>query len=88
MPKSLKYPNQAGIAIIVVILAVIVVLIAGVILYTQGIVKLPGKSTSSGSSTSDDVQVELKTEYENPFDKSTQYENPFSDYQNPFNELK
>lgn len=28
--------------------------------------------------------VEIKTTYNNPFDKSTQYVNPFEKYKNPF----
>ncbi|MBI2051878.1 hypothetical protein HYT33_03905 [Candidatus Roizmanbacteria bacterium] len=32
--------------------------------------------------------VNLKTQYENPFDKKTQYVNPFSQYKNPFNNLR
>lgn len=38
------------------------------------------------ASNTADTTVELKTEYENPFDEKTQYKNPFSqeEYQNPF----
>lgn len=87
MPKSLKY--QSGNAVLVVIiLLVVAAFIVGAILYTQGVLKIPGKIASTGTKSSEDVQVELKNEYENPFDKSTQYENPFSDYQNPFDQLK
>lgn len=32
--------------------------------------------------------AELKTEYQNPLDEKTQYVNPFSEYKNPFDELK
>lgn len=32
--------------------------------------------------------VTLKTDYQNPFDKSTQYVNPFSDYKNPFDAIE
>lgn len=28
--------------------------------------------------------VEIKSQYKNPFDKSTQYVNPFEKYKNPF----
>lgn len=87
MPKS--YRPQYGIAaIVLVLMAVIIVGIVSVVLYTLGVVKLPGKSIPKDTKSASDVQVELKKEYENPFDKSTQYQNPFSDYQNPFDQLK
>lgn len=34
------------------------------------------------------LSVALKEDYQNPFDKKAQYENPFSDYHNPFEDLK
>lgn len=87
MPKNLKTQNVTGIASIVLILVpVALVLIAGVVLYTLGIIRLPGKQSSTSPKSSNDVQVELKKEYQNPFDKSTQYQNPFSE--NPFDQLK
>lgn len=35
-----------------------------------------------------EAQVTLQSKYQNPFDKNTQYTNPFSDYKNPFDQLK
>ena len=87
MPKSFK--QQFGnVVLVVVITLVVVAVIVGAILYFMGVLKLPGKSTSTSPASSDDVQVELKKEYKNPFDKSTQYQNPFEEYQNPFDQLK
>lgn len=34
------------------------------------------------------TDVELKTEYANPFERSTQYVNPFADYKSPFISLQ
>ena len=45
-------------------------------------------SSKKISKQSETLSVALKTEYQNPFDKSTQYQNPFNDYHNPFDELK
>ncbi len=33
-------------------------------------------------------QVELKTEYKNPFAKQSQYINPFDQYKSPFHNLR
>lgn len=89
MPKSFRYRHQAGVAPIFLILPIVVVIaIIGVLIFAKGTVKLPGKSASAPTGSSEEAQVELKTEYQNPFDKSTQYENPFSEYQNPFDQLK
>lgn len=89
MPKSFRYRHQAGVAPILLILPIVVVVIViiGVVLFSKGTVKIPGKSALQTTSSAE-PQVELKTEYQNPFDKSTQYENPFSEYQNPFDQLK
>lgn len=91
MPKIFK--NQTGnVALVAILILGVLAIVIGVVLYTQGIIKLPGKSSSINpkSSTENDngVEVGLKNEYQNPFDKSTQYENPFSDYKNPFDKLK
>ncbi len=45
-------------------------------------------TTKKIDQTSEEVKVALKSEYQNPFDSSTQYQNPFSDYHNPFDDLK
>lgn len=37
---------------------------------------------------SSEPNVELKTEYKNPFDKETQYVNPFDEFKNPLVNLK
>lgn len=33
------------------------------------------------------AQIELQTQFQNPFDKDSQYVNPFSKYKNPFDQL-
>ncbi len=42
---------------------------------------------STGKSLENQVNVSLKSQYDNPFDKNTQYVNPFSQSQNPFDNL-
>lgn len=37
---------------------------------------------------SKEPQVELKTDYKNPFKKDTQYVNPFEEFKNPIANLK
>ena len=37
--------------------------------------------------TKKETQIELQTQYQNPFDKDSQYVNPFSVYKNPFDQL-
>lgn len=66
-----------------VLLLVVVLVVAAVALVVLGIVKNPLSPRSS-----DSAEIELKTEYTNPFDDSTQYTNPFDEYQNPFDSLE
>lgn len=61
--------------ILVVIVLVIVISIVAVLILNKG--QLPTQLTGK-------PRVELKTSYENPFDKNTQYVNPFEKYKNPF----
>lgn len=63
---------------------IIIILITGVLVYVlvqKGILKKPSFFGSS------EPKVELKTEYQNPFDKKTQYANPFNDFKNPFENI-
>ena len=50
------------------------------LLIQKGIIKKP-------SFLEKKANVELKSEYKNPFDKKTQYVNPFDDFKNPFNNI-
>lgn len=58
----------------VVGIGIIVVLVAG------GVIKLPNSKTTAN--------VEVKTDYKNPFAKESQYVNPFDQYKSPFLSLK
>ena len=49
--------------------------------FLLGVIKVPGNPIPIFQKK---VQVQLKTEYKNPFAKETQYVNPFDDYKNPF----
>ena len=60
-------------------LLLIAALIIGVILVLTGTIKGPAIPFLQKKPT-----VELKTEYNNPFNKETQYVNPFDTYKNPF----
>lgn len=51
-----------------------------IFLISQGKIKLPDIPFLQKKATN----VELKTEYKNPFKKETQYVNPFETYKNPF----
>ncbi len=52
----------------------------------------PQKSNIAPQTTTftkpEESNVNLKSEYENPFSSDTQYVNPFSDYKNPFDNLE
>lgn len=48
----------------------------------------PKQAAVTTSPTPIPATVELKTEYQNPLDEKTQYVNPFSEYKNPFDEMK
>lgn len=72
--------NQRGIAHILLILIVVAVLaVAGYYLFTKFGFKLP-----SIPGIQQGLKVSPKSEYKNPFEKSTQYVNPFETYKNPF----
>lgn len=61
------------------------------VIITVAIVYLFAVSSKKSSITSENKtssEIKPKTEYKNPFDKSTQYVNPFDSYKNPFDQLK
>lgn len=67
---------QRGVIHLLPLLFIAVALIA-IYLAASGNLKIP-------SLFKQQPKVELKTSYENPFDKETQYVNPFENYKNPF----
>ncbi|MEK7521508.1 MAG: hypothetical protein AAB599_01760 [Patescibacteria group bacterium] len=74
--------NQRG---IIHLLPLLLVVAVGAYFVLQGKVKLPSSLTQL---TQKKPEVGLQTTYQNPFDKDSQYVNPFSQYKNPFNNLK
>lgn len=80
--------QKGGIVLILLIIVVIIGLLIGAFLITQKTNLFPQASNKASSQTSsDEPDVALKTQYENPFDEKTSYENPFENYQNPFDNL-
>lgn len=79
--------NQRGVVHLVLPLALL--LIIGAALFTLvyfGIIQNPLKKIPGLGQKQ--PQVELKTQYKNPFKKDTQYVNPFDTYKNPFEVAK
>lgn len=74
--------SQRGIIHLLPLLLIAAVVI-GVILVITGKLKAPSLPFLSKQ-----PKVELKTEYNNPFNKETQYVNPFETYKNPFTVAK
>ncbi len=78
--------------IAVVAVLVFVVLLAIIGLYVTRVYKKPGATTSDLIpqllKSSEVSKINLKTEYQNPFDKDTQYVNPFSEFKSPFQSLQ
>jgi len=74
--KITKKKSTSLIAILVIVLVVVLILIG------LGVIKVP--STPIATILQKKPTVQLKTEYNNPFDKEAQYVNPFEKYKNPF----
>ena len=70
--------QQKGFLHLLPLLVVAVVLILGIIVYL-GYLKIPQLSFLQKK-----PQVNLETQYSNPFKKDTQYVNPFNKTKNPF----
>lgn len=80
--------NQKGvIALAVPLLFLLIAAVLVFILISQGIVKIPLKNINLPG-VKKEPTVSLQTQYQNPFDKNAQYVNPFSEYKNPFDNLK
>lgn len=70
--------RNKGFAPVIILVVVATILIGVYFFYTKVLVKkFPGLSTNK------EPEVQLKTEYKNPFDKKTQYVNPFAQNKNP-----
>lgn len=67
------------------ILAVFVVI--DILFIFNNLTKNINTTISTQKSLENQINLSLKKEYENPFDKKTQYVNPFSQSQNPFDNL-
>lgn len=68
--------KQRGFVHLLPLLLIAALVGVGIFLFATGKIKLPFGQKSP--------KVELKTEYNNPFDKKTQFVNPFQKYKNPF----
>ncbi|MBI2018690.1 hypothetical protein HYS96_03180 [Candidatus Daviesbacteria bacterium] len=80
--------NQKGVvALAVPLLFLLIATVVVFILVSQGIIKIPLKNINLPG-VKKEATVSLQTQYQNPFDKSAQYVNPFSEYKNPFDNLK
>lgn len=83
--NSSSHPDKNKKLIVLLFSFSILIIVLGIVLaYTSSNER--NLSTIPGTTTKPNVLV--KTEYENPFDKSAQYVNPFSSYKNPFDTLK
>ena len=76
--------TEKGVVHLLFLLVVAAIVGGSYILVTQGIIKIPGISLPSIPFFQQKTNVELKSEYKNPFKKETQYVNPFDKYKNPF----
>lgn len=78
--------NQKGVIHLALPLLLLLVGAAIFVLYSLGYIKNPLQNLPLvGQKT---PEVDVKTEYQNPFDKKTQYENPFDDSKSPLINLK
>lgn len=71
--------NQKGVVHLLLLLIIVAIVGGAIYLVYKGYIKLPSTSLFQKK-----TNVELKTEYKNPFKKETQYVNPFDKYKNPF----
>lgn len=73
--------SQKGIIHLLPLLAIAAVIIIAVVLVVKG-------NIFKKTQTSKEPTIELKSEYQNPFDKNSQYVNPFDQYKSPFLTVK
>lgn len=75
--------NQKGVIHLFLPLLLLLIIVAGVFGLTKfGFIKLP--QLPSIPFLQKGANVQLKSDYKNPFKKETQYVNPFEKYKNPF----
>lgn len=78
--------QQKGFAHILLLLLLIIGIVVGIYLVSKQTNLFP--KTFLPKIGSQDPSVSVKTEYKNPFEKSTQYVNPFDQYKSPLANLK
>ena len=85
-PSAVKGPINLNKKTIFLSLGILIVVLAII----TALVLVKNKKNPSGETTQQafKVQVPVKVEYGNPYDKKTQYVNPFSSYKNPLDFLK
>lgn len=72
--------NKKGIIHLLPLIVIAIVLVGGFFLFGK---KIQQKITSTR-----EPSVNLRSQYQNPFDKKAQYVNPFSQFKNPFDAAK
>lgn len=85
-PSAVKGPidlNKKNILLSLGIILTVLALITALVL-----VKNKKNPTGQITQQASKVQVPVRVEYKNPFDKKTQYVNPFSSYKNPLDFLR
>lgn len=85
-PSAVKGPINLNKKTIFLSLGIIIVVLA--IITTLVLVKNRKNPAGEITQQTSKVQVPVRVEYKNPFDKKTQYVNPFSSYKNPIDFLK
>ena len=79
MPKEEPFVQKGVVHLLALFLILAAIAFLALLLVKGGVIK---------TRVSKDVQVQLASEYQNPFNKDTQYVNPFSEYKNPFDNLR
>ena len=85
----MKANTQKGIVHLVVPIVIIILLaVTAFVLFRVGVIKTKKEgSLTYTTSTGEKGTIEMKSEYENPFDEKASYSNPFEDKKNPFDYL-
>lgn len=84
LPQKVNRWRSSHTVLFISVIVVLVIAMAVVYFYvrTGEVPAIPLISNKKPSS------VEIKTEYSNPFDRSTQYVNPFEEFKSPFTVLQ
>lgn len=79
--------SHRGFAHILILLLIISSILLFVALYYTQVLKknIPGIGNQAAN---DELAIQTKEEYANPFDKKSQYVNPFEQNKNPFDNVK